>query len=50
MKYKEFTNLDVVRPATAVKNNFQDTHMKAKYRSAAESERLDKILAHYQED
>ena len=50
MKYKSFDNLPVVRPATAVTNNFQDSLLKATSRTAAESERLDKILEHYEKD
>lgn len=50
MKYKEFNDLPIVRPATALKSNYQDTHMQATYRSAEDSERLDKILAHYEKD
>ena len=48
MKYKEFTDLPIVKPATAMANNHKDSHMKATERSAAESERLDKILEHYE--
>lgn len=49
-KYKEFTDLPVVRPATAPKQGYSDSHMQATHRSAAESERLDKILAHYEKN
>ena len=49
MKYKSFDNLPVVKPATASPNNYKDSHMQAKSRTSEESERLDKILAHYED-
>lgn len=50
MAYKQFDNLPVVKPATAVPNNYQDTHMKQTSRTSEESERLYKILDHYEKD
>ena len=48
MKYKSFEKMEVVKPATAMANNYKDSHMQAKSRSAKDSERLDKILEHYE--
>lgn len=50
MKFKEFNDLPVVKPATSSANNYQDSHMKATKRTAVESERLYNILSHYEKD
>jgi len=49
MKFKEFNDLPKVKPATASPKNYQDSHMQATKRTAAESERLYKILGRYEE-
>ena len=50
MKFKEFNDLPVVKPATASRNNYSDSHMQTTHRSSADSERLYKILSHYEKD
>jgi len=48
MTYKTFKDLPIVRPATADPRNFHDSMLQRTHQSAAESERLDKVLAHYE--
>lgn len=50
MTHKTFTELPVVRPATSKPNDFHDSLLQRTSQTAEESERLDKILSHYQKD